>query len=209
VNRIAVLASGSGSNLQALLDAVASGALDAAIAVVVSNRRDAGALCRAAEAGVATVFLPLANRRDPAVREAYDRQLADVLAAFSPDLIVLAGWMLILSAPFLERFPGRIVNIHPALLPDGEGVEVLTSHGRQPALRGVRTVREALSQRLPVTGATAHYVTATVDAGPVILQEEVPVLADDDERTLHERIKCVEHRLLPRAVAIALGERQR
>ena len=206
LRRIAVLASGSGTNLQALLDATAGGTLEAEVAVVVSDRTDAGALRRAAAAGVAAVSLPLGDRHDPVVRQAYDRRLAEVIHAFEPDLIVLAGWMLILTPVFLDRFPGRIVNVHPALLPDGGGIEVLTSHGRLPALRGPRAVRDALRRRLPATGATVHYVTTTVDSGPVILREEVPVLPDDDEIRLHERIKSVEHRLLPRAVAMALTE---
>ena len=204
LRRIAVLASGSGTNLQALLDATAGGTLEAEVAVVVSDRTDAGALRRAAAAGVAAVSLPLGDRHDPVVRQAYDRRLAELLHAFEPDLIVLAGWMLILTPMFLDRFPGRIVNVHPALLPDGGGIEVLTSHGRLPALRGPRAVRDALRRRLPATGATVHYVTTTVDSGPVILREEVPVLPGDDEIRLHERIKSVEHRLLPRAVAMAL-----
>ena len=203
--RIAVLASGSGTNLQAMLDATACGTLEAEVAVVVSDRVDAGALRRAAAAGVATVSLPLADRRNPVVRQAYDRRLAEVLRAFEPDLIVLAGWMLILSPQFLNAFPGRIVNVHPALLSDGEGIEVLTSYGRLPVLRGPRTVRDALRQRLPATGATVHYVTDAVDCGPVILREEVPILPDDDEVRLYERIKAVEHRLLPRAVAMVLA----
>ena len=205
VPRIAVLASGSGTNLQSLLDATACGTLEAKVTVVVSDRADAGALRRAATAGVATVSLPLADRRDPVVRQAYDRQLALVTGAFEPDLIVLAGWMLILGPEFLDRFPERIVNVHPALLPDDEGIEVLTSHGRLPVLRGPRPVRDALRQRLPATGATVHYVTNAVDCGPVILCEEVSILPDDDELQLHERIKFVEHRLLPRAVAMALA----
>jgi phosphoribosylglycinamide formyltransferase-1 len=204
--RLAVLASGSGTNLQALLDAIAAGELAAEVAVVVSNQPNSGALARAAAAGVPGVSLPLANRRDLVVREAYDRQLADVIAAFAPDLIVLAGWMLILSPAFLDRYPGRIVNIHPALLPSDGGNEVASSHGALPALRGPRVVRDALARRLPVTGATTHWVTATVDSGPVILCEEVTIAPDDDEARLHERIKHVEHRLLPRAVAQALVE---
>jgi phosphoribosylglycinamide formyltransferase-1 len=203
--RIAVLASGSGTNLQALLDATACGTLDAEVVVVVSDRAEAGALRRATATGVPAISLPLSDRRDPAVRQAFDRRLAGVLRAFEPNLIVLAGWMLILTPEFLDSFPGQIVNVHPALLPDGGGIEVLTSHGCLPALRGPRAVRDALRQRLPATGATVHYVTTTVDSGPVILREEVPVLPDDDEVRLHERIKAVEHRLLPRAVAMALA----
>jgi phosphoribosylglycinamide formyltransferase-1 len=206
MDRLAVLASGSGTNLQALLDAIAAGELEAEVAVVVSDRPDAGALARAAAAGVPAVSLPLACRRDPTAREAFDRRLADVVAAFAPDLVVLAGWMLILSPAFLDRFPGRIVNVHPALLPADGGDEVASSHGALPALRGPRVVRDALVHRLPVTGATTHWVTTTVDAGPVILCEEVVIAADDDEAQLHERIRRVEHRLLPRAVALALAE---
>ncbi len=205
MKRLAVLASGSGTNLQALLDAIAAGTLDAEIAVVVSNRGDAGALCRAQVAGVPTIVLPLVERRNPEARAAYDRQLAEAVSAYSPDLIVLAGWMLILGEVFLDRFPGKIVNIHPALLPDDDASEVVCSRGVIPALRGPRVVRDALSQHLSVTGATVHVVTTTVDAGPIILREEVPVHPDDDEASLHARIKCVEHRLLPRAVALALA----
>jgi phosphoribosylglycinamide formyltransferase-1 len=204
VKRLSVLVSGAGTNLQALLDAIERGTLLAEIVVVVGDHADAGGLRRAAAAGVATVALPLRDRRDPPARERYDRQLADVVAAFLPDLVVLAGWMLILTPVFLDRFPGRILNVHPALLPDDGGLAVLTSHGCLPALRGPRAVRDALAQGLPVTGATVHYVTSTVDAGPVILREEVPVLPGDDEDSLHGRIKMVEHQLLPRAVEIAL-----
>jgi phosphoribosylglycinamide formyltransferase-1 len=205
LQRIAVLASGSGTNLQALLDATTCGALEAEVVVVVSDHADSGALRRAAAAGVAAVSLPLADRHDPGMRAAYDCRLAEVLLAFEPDLVVLAGWMLVLTPVVLDRFPGRIVNVHPALLPDDGGVEVLTSHGCLPALRGPRAVRDALRRRLPATGATVHYVTNAVDSGPVILREEVPVLVDDDEVRLHERIKAVEHQLLPRAVAMALA----
>ena len=205
LRRIAVLASGSGTNLQALLDAAACGTLEAEVVAVVSDRANTGALRRAAAAGVAAISLPLADRHDPVVRQAYDRLLAEMLRAFEPDLIVLAGWMLILTPELLGRFRGRIVNVHPALLPEGEGIEVLSSQGLLPALRGPRVVRDALRRRLPVTGATVHYVTTAVDSGPVILREEVPVLPDDDEVRLHQRIKPVEHRLLPRAVTMALA----
>lgn len=205
MSRLAVLASGTGTNLQALLDAIAAGELDAEIVVVVSNRRKAGALCRAMDAHVPTVTLPLANRRDPTARAMFDRQLADVVQAFVPDLVVLAGWMLILGPAFLERFPGRIINVHPALLPDDDGSEIESSVGPLPALRGARVVRDALTRGLPVTGATVHVVTSTVDAGPVVLRQEVAVLSGDDEASLHARIKQIEHLLLPRAVGLALA----
>ena len=204
MSRVAVLASGAGTNLWALLNAIQCGTLDVEVVVVISDRARAGALRLAADAEIAAVSLPLTDRHDPDSRLAYNLQLADVLLAFKPDLLVLAGWMLILSPEFLDRFPGRIINVHPALLPDDGGTEVFTSRGHVPALRGARAVRDALARRLPVTGATVHYVTAALDAGPVILRHEVAVLSDDDEIRLHERIKTVEHTLLPRAVAIAL-----
>lgn len=207
MKRIAILASGSGSNAQALIDAVRAGDLPVEISAIVSDRPESGALQRAANAGIAGVSLPLGNRRDVQQREAYDCQLADVVAAFHPDLVVLAGWMLILTPAFLDRFPGKIINVHPALLPDVGEDEVLASCGPLPALRGARAVRAALRLGLPLTGATVHHVTTDVDSGPVILREEVPILPGDVETRLHERIKAVEHRLLPRAVAMLLEER--
>ncbi len=209
MKRIVILASGSGSNAQAVIDAVRDGAIGAEVAAIVTNQPDAGVLRRAESAGIATVVLPLADRRDRELREAYNRELADLISAYDVDLIVLAGWMLILSPSFLDRFPDKIINVHPALLPDGEKDEVETSQGPLPALRGARTVRDALRLRLPLTGATVHFVTRAVDAGPVILREEVPVLADDDEERLHARIKSVEHRLLSQAVALILRETEK
>lgn len=208
MRRLAVLVSGSGTNLQALLDASRRGELDAEVAVVVSDRAGAFGLQRALAARVPAVYLPLRRRRDPAERRAFEERLAAVLEAFAPDLIVLAGWMLVLGAEFLERFPGRIINVHPALLPDDGAPTVLTSRGVQPAFRGAHAVRDALAAGVPVTGTTVHYVTAEPDTGPVILKAEVPVLPGDDEATLHERIKAVEHRLLPEAVRLVLAERR-
>lgn len=204
MKRIVILASGSGSNAQAVIDAVRDGEVAAEIAAVITNRPNAGVLRRADEAGIETCVLPLADRRDRERREAYNQQLADFIDGFDPDLIVLAGWMLILAPAFLDRFPGRIVNVHPALLPDDGGDVVGTSRGPLPALRGAHTVRDALREGLPVTGATVHIVTPVVDSGPVLLREEVPIYADDNEERLHERIKAVEHKLLPRAVSLVL-----
>jgi len=206
LSRIVVLASGSGTNLQALIDATQAGTLAGQVVGVVSNQPGAGALRRAAAAGIPAVLLPLplADRHDTAARLAYDRRLADAVAVFEPDLVVLAGWMLVLSPAFLDRFPSRIVNVHPALLPEAGEATVPTSEGPQPTLRGARAVRDALRLRLPVTGATVHWVTPRVDAGPAILREEVAILPGDDEASLHARIKAVEHRILPRAVMLAL-----
>ncbi|MCC6313765.1 MAG: phosphoribosylglycinamide formyltransferase [Thermomicrobiales bacterium] len=205
MKRIAALASGSGSNVQALLEAARAGALAAEIAVVVADR-PSGALERAEAAGVQALCLPLRDRRDIAARGAYERRLADALEPFAPDLIVLAGWMLVLSPVFLDRFPGRIINLHPALLPDGDEDAVETSHGPQPAFRGARAVRDVLRAGMPVTGATVHWVTPRCDVGPAIAREEVLVRSEDDEAALHARIKAIEHRLLPRAVALALEQ---
>lgn len=207
MKRLAVLISGSGTNLQAVIDATRAGALPVEIAVVISDRPAAYGLRRALDAGLPTVCLPLRDRRDAGARGAYERRLADILAAFAPDLIVLAGWMLVFSAEFLARFPGRVINVHPALLPDDDGEVVATSCGPQPVFRGAHAVRDALAAGVPVTGSTVHIVTARTDTGPVIVREEVPIAPGDDEATLHERIKAVEHRLLPRAIASVLSDR--
>jgi len=206
--QIAVLVSGSGSNLQALLDAQQAGDLgDAEIVLVVSDRADAYGLQRALKRRVAAAFIPLRHPRDPAVRAAWERRLADVVAAFAPDLIVLAGFMRVLSPVFLDRFPNRVINQHPALLPDDGGDTFVTSRGIViPALRGAHVVADAIRLGLPVTGCTIHRVTPAVDDGPVLARAEVPVLPGDDEATLHERIKDVEHRLIVEVVARLVRE---
>jgi phosphoribosylglycinamide formyltransferase-1 len=205
--RLAVLIAGSGTNLQALLDASRSGELEAEVVVVVSHRAEAAGLQRALAARVPTIYLPSPRRGDPAARSAFERRLGELLAGFEPDLVVLAGWMLVLSPAFLARFAGRLLNVHPALLPGDAGPSVATSRGEQPAFRGAHAVRDVLAAGVPLTGTTVHWVVAEPDAGPVILKAEVPVLPGDDEASLHERIKAVEHRLLPEAVGLVLRER--
>ncbi|MCS6839205.1 MAG: phosphoribosylglycinamide formyltransferase [Roseiflexus sp.] len=201
--RVAVFVSGSGSNLQALLDAQQTGDLgNAEIVLVVSDRADAYGLQRALNHGVAAAFVPLRRPRDPAVRAEWEHRLADVTAAFTPDLIVLAGFMRVLSPVFLDRFPNRIINQHPALLPDDGGDTFTTSQGIViPVLRGAHVVADALRLGLPITGCTIHRVTPAVDDGPVLARAEVPILPGDTEETLHERIKQVEHRLIVEVVA--------
>jgi len=194
-HRIGVLVSGEGSNLQALLDAFGNGSLDAEVAVVVSHRAEARALRRAEDAGVPAYALPLENRRDPDARRRHEKDLLRVLARFDLDLVVLAGWMLILSPTFLAACPYPLVNIHPALLDDPD----------LPVLRGAHAVRDALTLGLPYTGVSVHRVTAEVDAGPVILREPVHIEPGDDETSLYRRVKAVEHRLLPRAVQTVLS----
>jgi phosphoribosylglycinamide formyltransferase-1 len=190
VIRIAVLASGGGTNLQAILDACAAGRIDGRVEVVVANVPGALALERARDAGAAAELLPSKGAVD---REAYDRELAERLRAHSPDLVCLAGWMRLLSAPFLSAFgplPStrgcpRVINIHPALL---------------PAFPGLHVQRAALDYGARFSGCTVHFVDAGTDTGPVIAQAVVPVLPGDDERSLAARILEQEHRVYPRAI---------
>lgn len=204
--QVAVLLSGSGSNLQALLDAEAAGALGAQVCLVVSDRADAYGLQRALGRGIAAAHVPLAPApRGPEreqARAAWEQRLAAVTAAFTPDLVVLAGFMRILSPAFLAWFPGRVINQHPALLPEDGGETYTTSAGLTiPALRGAHVVPEALRRGLPVTGCTIHRVTPRVDDGPVLARAEVPILAGDTVESLHERIKGEERRLIVAVVA--------
>jgi phosphoribosylglycinamide formyltransferase-1 len=187
--RIAVLISGRGSNLQSIIDAVASGVVDAAIAVVVSNRADAHGLTCARQAGIEALFL---GPREYAGRDAYDIALADLLRARKVDLVCLAGFMRLVGAPLLSAFPDRILNIHPSLL---------------PAFPGLDAQRRALEHGVRVTGATVHLVTAELDGGPVVLQAAVPVLDDDTVDTLSARILIEEHKLYPEAIRVVLEER--
>jgi phosphoribosylglycinamide formyltransferase 1 len=186
--RVAVLLSGHGSNLQALLDAAADPSYGAEVVLVASDRPDAYGLERARAAGVATAVVRPADFGD---RAGFDEALTRVVAAARPDVVCLAGFMRILGPGFVRAFPDRIVNTHPSLL---------------PAFRGAHAVRDALAYGVRVTGCTVHLVDEEVDHGPVLLQAPVPVHDGDDEASLHERIKREEHRLLPAAVRlVALG----
>ena len=187
--RIAVLISGRGSNLQSIISAIASGELDAQIAVVVSNRADAAGLMRANDARIETVFV---NPRDHADRAAYDRAIVDVLRARDVGLVCLAGFMRIVGAPLLAAFPNRVLNIHPSLLPSFPGLDAQ---------------RQALAHGVRVAGATVHLVTEELDGGPIIVQASVPVLDDDTVETLSARILVEEHRLYPEAIRIVLDGR--
>ena len=176
--RLVVLVSGSGTLLQALLDASASGELAARVVAVGSDRPDALGLARAESAGVPTFVHPLAAGAD---RAAWDAELTDLVAAHDPDLVVSAGFMKLVGPAFLARFGGRMINSHPALL---------------PSFPGTHAVRDALAHGVAVTGATIFAVDAGVDSGRIIAQEPVRVLPGDDVETLHERIKIVERQLL-------------
>ncbi|CAK0741314.1 phosphoribosylglycinamide formyltransferase 1 [Gammaproteobacteria bacterium] len=181
---LVVLASGNGSNLQALLDACAAGHLPAEVRAVVSNEPTAHALTRAKRAGVATEVLShhdfIGSRSD------YDAELAERVDAYQPGLIVLAGFMRILTIPFLARFRGRMLNIHPALL---------------PAFRGLHTHARALASGVKEHGATVHFVTEELDGGPIVIQSRVPILPDDTEEILAARVLTKEHLIYPLAVS--------
>jgi phosphoribosylglycinamide formyltransferase-1 len=185
--RIGILISGRGSNLKAIIDAIQRGDLDATIAVVISNRADAPGLDHAIKAGIETVVL---SHKSYASREEYDRVLVDELHKRGVALVCLAGFMRIFSAVFVDAFPDRILNIHPSLLPKYPGL-----HPQQ----------QALDDGAAVSGATVHYVNKELDAGPILLQREVPVLPGDTEDTLTDRILQVEHALYPEAIAAALN----
>jgi phosphoribosylglycinamide formyltransferase-1 len=185
--RLAVLCSGRGSNLVALLDACACGALPAAVVAVLSDRPAARALSIARARGVPAEALEGAAF---ATREAFDAALAERLDAIAPDLVVLAGFMRILTPGLVGRWLGRMVNIHPSLL---------------PAYPGLHTHRRALADRVAVHGASVHFVTAELDGGPVVMQAEVPVRPDDDEATLAARVLRAEHQLYPAALGRILS----
>ncbi len=180
--RVTVLISGRGSNLAALIGAERHGMLGGRITTVISNRADAGGLAIAAASGIATRVV---DHRAYADRDAFDDALAATIDASEPDLVVLAGFMRILGPAFVRRYEGRMINIHPSLL---------------PSYAGLHTHRRALTDGVRIHGCTVHFVTADVDHGPVIAQGAVPVQDDDDEATLAARVLEVEHRLLPAAV---------
>jgi phosphoribosylglycinamide formyltransferase-1 len=176
---LGVLVSGGGTNLQAILDAIALGKLDAKVVVVISNRKDAGALARAQQAGVPTVVIPHAEYAD---RRAFDRALVTALRERGAEWVVLAGFMRLLTDVFLDAYAMRTVNVHPALL---------------PAFPGVDSQRQALDYGVRVAGCTVHFVDRGTDTGPIIAQAVVPVLQGDDEAALAARILEREHELLP------------
>jgi phosphoribosylglycinamide formyltransferase 1 len=187
--RLGVLISGRGSNLEAILDAIALKRLDATIAIVLSNRPDAPGLQRARDAGIEARCLSPRGYTD---RDAYDRALADVLKSCRIDLVCLAGFMRLVGQPMLDAFPDRILNIHPSLL---------------PAFPGLDAQRQALEHGVRITGATVHLVTSSLDAGPIVLQAAVPVRDDDTVDTLAARVLVEEHRLYPEAIRIVLDGR--
>lgn len=182
MKRMAILISGRGSNMAALLDAVRDKRIAAQVVGVISNRPDAAGLSLAAQRGVHTQTI---DHKAYAERDAFEHALAAAIDALQPDLVVLAGFMRILSAAFVARYTSRLINIHPSLL---------------PAFPGLHTHRRALADGVKIHGCTAHFVTATVDHGPIIAQGAIAVHDDDTEATLSARVLAVEHGVLVGAV---------
>lgn len=182
MKQIVILISGRGSNMEALIAARDAGRLPVAIAAVISNRPDAAGLATAARAGIATRHL---DHKAFASREDFDAALADCIDGYAPDLVVLAGFMRILSEGFVRHYEGRLMNIHPSLL---------------PSFPGLHTHQRALDEGVRIHGCTVHFVTPALDHGPVVIQAAVPVLDGDDEASLAARILVQEHRIYPQAV---------
>jgi len=177
--RLAIVISGRGSNLQAFIDACNSGQIDADIALVLSNRPEAGGLAKARDAGIATTCI---DHREYATREAFDAAMVDCLQAVNPDLVILAGFMRILTPVFIDAFAGRLLNIHPSLLP------------KYP---GLHTHQRALDAGDTMAGVTVHFVTAELDGGPPVIQARVPVVPGDDATSLEARVIVEEHVIYP------------
>ena len=192
MNRVlGVLISGRGTNLQAIIDAITAGRLDARIGLVVSNRAGAPGLDRAKRAGIETLVID--HRAFPS-REAFDLAVVDALRARDVGLVCLAGFMRLLSPSFIRAYPDAILNIHPALL---------------PAFPGVEAQHRACEHGVKISGATVHLVTPELDAGPIVIQAAVPILDDDTAETLAARILVEEHRIYPEAIGIVLDGKWR
>lgn len=185
---IVILISGRGSNMEAIVRAQIPGLR---VAAVISNKADAAGLAFAAERGIATAVVA---HRDFASRDAFDAALRQAIDGFAPDAVILAGFMRVLGEDFVTHYHGRLINIHPSLL---------------PAFAGLHTHRRALAEGVRVHGATVHFVTPTLDSGPIIVQAAVPVLADDDEDRLAARVLVQEHRIFPQALRWWAADRMR
>jgi phosphoribosylglycinamide formyltransferase-1 len=187
--RLGILASGSGSNFEAIAQSIADRTLNAQLQVVVYNNPGAKVAERAQRWQVPCQLL---NHREFSRREDLDAAIVDTLHNFEVDWVILAGWMRVITQVLIDAFPDRLLNIHPSLL---------------PSFRGVRAVEQALAAGVKITGCTVHRVTLEVDNGPIIIQAAVPVLPDDTPETLHARIQVQEHRILPRAISLAATEK--
>jgi phosphoribosylglycinamide formyltransferase-1 len=185
--RVGVLASGSGTNFESIARAAKNGDLDIDLACLVCNNPDAGALTRAETFGVEALLI---DHRAYPNRESFDADVLELLESFDVDWVVMAGWMRLVTGEFIDAYEGRMLNIHPSLL---------------PSFRGLDAVGQALEAGVRITGVTVHHVVREMDAGPVVAQAAVPVFPEDDRASLHNRIQQQEHALFPRAIALAVN----
>ncbi|WP_414529463.1 phosphoribosylglycinamide formyltransferase [Nodularia chucula] len=183
--KLGVMASGSGSNFEAVAQAIANQQLNAQIQVLIYNNPSAKAAVRAANHGVEAVLL---NHRDYSDREAFDGEIVNTLQRHDVDWVIMAGWMRLVTPVLIDAFPDKIINIHPSLL---------------PSFKGINAVEQALASGVKITGCTVHLVCLEVDSGPILMQAAVPILPEDTAETLHARIQIQEHRILPQAIALA------
>lgn len=187
--KLGIMASGSGSNFEAIAQAIARQELKAQMQVLVYNNPNAKAAARADRLEVPKVLL---NHREFSSREALDQAIVKVMREYEVDWIVMAGWMRVITQELIDAFPRKILNIHPSLL---------------PSFPGAKAIEQALATGVKITGCTVHYVELEVDSGPIIMQAAVPVLPNDSLETLHQRIQVQEHRIFPRAIALAASQR--
>jgi phosphoribosylglycinamide formyltransferase-1 len=183
--KLGVMASGNGSNFEAVAEAIAQQQLNAEIKVLIYNNPGAKAVSRAERWGVPTVLL---NHRDFNSREALDQTIVDTLRQYQVEWVIMAGWMRVVTQVLVDAFPDRMINIHPSLL---------------PSFKGIRAVEQALNAGVKITGCSVHLVNVEVDSGKILLQAAVPILPDDTLETLHARIQVQEHKILPQAIALA------
>ena len=182
---LGIMASGQGSNFVAIADAIAHRQLNAEIKGVIYNKPQAQVREKAEHLGIPAIFC---NHRDSATREAFDQVLVDTLNAQQVQWVIMAGWMRVVTPVLIDAFPDRLINIHPSLL---------------PSFKGINAVEQALAAGVKIAGCTVHLVRPEVDSGPILMQAAVPVLEGDTTETLHQRIQVQEHKILPRAIAIA------
>ncbi|HEY9851759.1 MAG TPA: phosphoribosylglycinamide formyltransferase [Leptolyngbyaceae cyanobacterium] len=186
--KLGIMASGNGSNFEAIAQAIANQELNAKIQVVIYNNPDAKVVERAKRWGVPAILL---NHREYQKREYLDAKIVETFQQFDVELVIMAGWMRIITPVLIDAFPNRLINIHPSLL---------------PSFKGIRGVEQALEAGVKITGCTVHLVVPEVDSGPILMQAAVPILPDDTPETLHDRIQVQEHKILPKAIAIAAAQ---
>ena len=187
--QLGIMASGSGTNFAAVVEAIANKKLNAQIKVLIYNNPEAKAKLKAEKYRIPAVLI---DHREYNTREDLDRQIVSTMQYHGVDLVIMAGWMRVVTRVLLDSFPQRVINIHPSLL---------------PSFKGIRAVEQALKAKVKITGCTVHFVSLAVDSGEIIMQAAVPILPDDTPETLHQRIQIQEHHILPEAIAI-VGNRQ-